>query len=105
MCSWTFGQQYNFCLFYGIGWRAVPYVIMNAWPICALLLNSFIFKQRLSFVDYIGSLFGIAGVLLLAFQDEEEGLVDQVAVLIAILNCFIWSIFFRLKQKIHQDAI
>ncbi len=93
------GNNITFVYSMELGGGAVPYVIMNAWPICALLLNSFIFKQRLSFVDYIGSLFGIAGVLLLAFQDEEEGLVDQVAVLIAILNCFIWSIFSVLNKK------
>lgn len=93
------GNNITFVYSMELGGGAVPYVIMNAWPICALLLNSLIFKQSLSFIDYIGSIFGIMGVILLASQDQEDGFVDQIAVLIAILNCFIWSIFSVLNKK------
>lgn len=105
-----FGNNLSFVESMYMGGGVEGYITMNAWPICTLLLTALFWKEKLTRLDYIGSALGICGVLLIGMKNETSSIIPAPnhGLLLAILNCLIWSIFSTFNRRfghIASDAI
>ena len=81
------------------------YIIINAWPIFALFLSAYLWKEKLTKLDLIGAALGLAGVIMMGMRDAGA-LADNatLGVLFACVNVVIWSFFSVYIRKYENTS-